>query len=134
MFSNLLHGSILARELSQIDLSAPSFGKALFFAFFNPLFWNVLGRREYRHRTLSNLFGGNSTIACYALAACIFGLGLYRDYLYASAHIKRDKSTLMANTAVDLLWQSKTRDLPFYLVVGFQKFWPPFCLPQDTCT
>ncbi|RDA93914.1 hypothetical protein CP533_4506 [Ophiocordyceps camponoti-saundersi (nom. inval.)] len=52
---------------------------------FNPLFWNIVARQEYHNKLLTNLFGGNSRRACYALAATIFSLGLIRDWLYKTA-------------------------------------------------
>jgi methylene-fatty-acyl-phospholipid synthase len=50
---------------------------------FNPLFWNIAARAQYRRRTISRLFGGRRLAACYALAVVIFCLGLTRDYLYS---------------------------------------------------
>ncbi|KAK0709587.1 phospholipid methyltransferase-domain-containing protein [Lasiosphaeria miniovina] len=52
---------------------------------FNPTFWNIVARREYRTKFLTRIFGGNSQAACYALAATIFSLGLLRDFLYERA-------------------------------------------------
>ncbi|KAJ9156909.1 Phosphatidyl-N-methylethanolamine N-methyltransferase [Coniochaeta hoffmannii] len=52
---------------------------------FNPLFWNIVARREYRTHFLTRLFGGNRRAACYFLAATIFSLGLFRDFLYERA-------------------------------------------------
>ncbi|MCJ1468756.1 Phosphatidyl-N-methylethanolamine N-methyltransferase [Pseudocyphellaria aurata] len=40
---------------------------------------------QYHHKTLTKLFNGNSRLACYALAATIFLLGLFRDALYERA-------------------------------------------------
>lgn len=52
---------------------------------FNPLFWNVVARQEYRNKVLTKAFGGNSRLGCYALAATIFSLGIFRDILYERA-------------------------------------------------
>ncbi|KAI1827269.1 methylene-fatty-acyl-phospholipid synthase [Xylaria intraflava] len=52
---------------------------------FNPLFWNIVARQEYRNKVLTKLFGGRSQVACYALAVTIFSLGLVRDGLYERA-------------------------------------------------
>ncbi|CRK25773.1 hypothetical protein BN1723_018236, partial [Verticillium longisporum] len=52
---------------------------------FNPLFWNIVARQEYNNKLLTKLFGGRSQTACYALAATIFLLGLFRDGLYERA-------------------------------------------------
>lgn len=40
---------------------------------------------EYNNKLLTKLFGGRSQTACYALAATIFLLGLFRDGLYERA-------------------------------------------------
>ncbi|KAM0278997.1 hypothetical protein ACHAQH_004865 [Verticillium albo-atrum] len=52
---------------------------------FNPLFWNIVARQEYKNKLLTKLFGGRSQTACYALAATIFSIGLLRDGLYERA-------------------------------------------------
>jgi len=52
---------------------------------FNPLFWNIVARQEYNNKLLTNLFGGNSRTACYALAATIFSLGCVRDFIFKNA-------------------------------------------------
>jgi len=52
---------------------------------FNPTFWNIVARQEYHNKVLTKLFGGRSVTACYALAATIFSLGIFRDYLYKTA-------------------------------------------------
>ncbi|KXX78040.1 Phosphatidyl-N-methylethanolamine N-methyltransferase [Madurella mycetomatis] len=52
---------------------------------FNPTFWNIVARREYRTKFLTRLFGGNAQAACYALAVTIFSLGIVRDFLYERA-------------------------------------------------
>ncbi|KAK7407933.1 Phosphatidyl-N-methylethanolamine N-methyltransferase [Neonectria punicea] len=52
---------------------------------FNPLFWNIVARQEYRNKLLTNIFGGHSRAACYALAATIFSLGMVRDFVFKNA-------------------------------------------------
>lgn len=52
---------------------------------FNPTFWNIVARQEYRNKVLTRLFGGKSQTACYFLAATIFSLGIVRDLLYERA-------------------------------------------------
>ncbi|KAF9585380.1 Phosphatidyl-N-methylethanolamine N-methyltransferase [Lunasporangiospora selenospora] len=49
---------------------------------FNPTFWNIVARREYRSKFITRIFNGNSLNGCYALAATIFILGLIRDGLF----------------------------------------------------
>ncbi|RDA82988.1 hypothetical protein CP532_2420, partial [Ophiocordyceps camponoti-leonardi (nom. inval.)] len=69
---------------------------------FNPLFWNIVARQEYHNKLLTNLFGGNSRRACYALAATIFSLGLIRDWLYKSA-IQEQPSHPLLQTPISRL-------------------------------
>lgn len=68
-----------------IDLGKPSLLVSACAITFNPLFWNIVARQEYHNKVLSRLFGGRSRSACYALAATIFSLGLFRDLLYKRA-------------------------------------------------
>lgn len=68
---------------SLIDFSQPTLYVAMAGIAFNPTFWNIVARAEYRHHVITNLFGGNRLNGCYALAATIFLLGLLRDYLYS---------------------------------------------------
>ncbi|KLT45529.1 PEMT-domain-containing protein [Cutaneotrichosporon oleaginosum] len=51
---------------------------------FNPLYWNILARNEYRKGTLQKIFGG-SLGATYFFFVTIFSLGILRDYLYERA-------------------------------------------------
>ncbi len=67
---------------------------------FNPTAWNIVARNgmctpaywgfrwhstlllwEYRNKSLTKLFGGNSRLACYFLAILIFSFGILRDSL-----------------------------------------------------
>lgn len=52
---------------------------------------------EYNNRLLTNLFGGRSVTACYALAATIFSLGLVRDWLYKTAIFEQPTHPLLLN-------------------------------------
>lgn len=52
---------------------------------FNPTFWNIVARLEYSKKVLTKLAGGNRYLGCYILAATIFSLGIFRDYLYEQA-------------------------------------------------
>ncbi|KAK3316366.1 phospholipid methyltransferase-domain-containing protein [Apodospora peruviana] len=51
---------------------------------FNPTFWNIVARREYRTKFITKAFG-SAQAGCYALAITIFSLGLLRDFLYERA-------------------------------------------------
>ncbi|TQV97518.1 hypothetical protein V2A60_006727 [Cordyceps javanica] len=76
----------LVRELaSYVDFDKQSLRVSAASIIFNPLFWNIVARQEYRNKILTNLFGGNRTVANYALAGTIFSIGLLRDWLYKTA-------------------------------------------------
>ncbi|KAK4103320.1 phospholipid methyltransferase [Parathielavia hyrcaniae] len=68
-----------------VDFDQQSFFISAAAIAFNPTFWNIVARREYRTKFLTRLFGGNRQTACYALAATIFSLGMVRDFLYERA-------------------------------------------------
>ncbi|KAI1116432.1 methylene-fatty-acyl-phospholipid synthase [Nemania sp. NC0429] len=86
-----------------VDLSQTSlFISALSIAF-NPLFWNIVARQEYKNKVLTKLFGGHSQTACYALAATIFSLGLVRDGLYERALRQQPSYPLLETTEAQYL-------------------------------
>ncbi|GAA5938210.1 bifunctional phosphatidyl-N-methylethanolamine N-methyltransferase/phosphatidyl-N-dimethylethanolamine N-methyltransferase [Sporobolomyces koalae] len=68
-----------------IDWKQPSLWIAIASIIFNPLFWNVVARQEYRNKFLTKLAFGNPRLGCYALAVTIFSLGILRDHLYQVA-------------------------------------------------
>ncbi|KAJ4205557.1 Phosphatidyl-N-methylethanolamine N-methyltransferase [Fusarium falciforme] len=67
---------------------------------FNPLFWNIVARQEYHNKLLTKLFGGNSKVGCYALAATIFSLGMVRDLIYKSAIAEQPSHPLLDSVYV----------------------------------
>ena len=77
--------AVIGDLLSYVDFSKPSLLVSACSIAFNPLFWNIVARQEYHNKVLTNLFGGRSYTACYALAATIFGLGLVRDWFFHAA-------------------------------------------------
>ena len=52
---------------------------------FNPLFWNITARNEYKRHTLTKIFCGHARAAVYFLALVIFSIGCARDYLFKVA-------------------------------------------------
>ncbi|KAI3406144.1 OPI3 [Candida oxycetoniae] len=48
---------------------------------FNPIFWNVVARLEYRTHFITKIVG-SARRGCYLLALVIFSLGVYRDHVY----------------------------------------------------
>ncbi|KAK2002322.1 phospholipid methyltransferase [Colletotrichum falcatum] len=67
---------------------------------FNPLFWNIVARQEYKNKVLTKLFGGHSQAACYGLAVTIFSLGIFRDLLYERALRFQPTHPLLSSDAV----------------------------------
>ncbi|XP_050408021.1 phosphatidylethanolamine N-methyltransferase isoform X2 [Patella vulgata] len=51
---------------------------------FNPLFWNIVARWEYRTKGFSKAIG-SSRVACIMLAVTIVLLGILRDWLFGKA-------------------------------------------------
>jgi len=75
----------MASILNYIDFSQPSLWIAASSIIFNPTFWNITARNEYRNKTLTKLAGGNPYYGCYILAVTIFSIGIIRDALYERA-------------------------------------------------
>ncbi|KAK1759526.1 phosphatidyl-N-methylethanolamine N-methyltransferase [Echria macrotheca] len=83
--------AILTDMVNYIDFDKKSLLVSAGAIAFNPTFWNIVARREYRTKFLTRAFGGSAQTACYALAVTIFSLGLLRDFLYERA--LRDQPT-----------------------------------------
>ncbi|KAF9141638.1 Phosphatidyl-N-methylethanolamine N-methyltransferase [Mortierella sp. GBA39] len=62
---------------------------------FNPTFWNIVARKEYRTKFITRIFNGNGLYGCYGLAATIFTLGLIRDALFKYAIDAQPKAQCM---------------------------------------
>ncbi|CAH2307743.1 phosphatidylethanolamine N-methyltransferase [Pelobates cultripes] len=72
-------------DLSQyVRLQDGSFIFALLCIVFNPLFWNVMARWEYRTRSLSRMVG-SPYIACYCLGAVLIFLAAFRSHCFTEA-------------------------------------------------
>ncbi|PCG99244.1 Phospholipid methyltransferase [Penicillium occitanis (nom. inval.)] len=67
-----------------IDLSQPSLQISVLAIAFNPIFWNIVARQEYKNHFLTRIFG-SPYYGCYFLAVVIFSLGIFRDHLYLKA-------------------------------------------------
>eukprot|EP00158_Paraphelidium_tribonemae_P001506 Partr_v1_DN24489_c0_g1_i3_m66359 putative phosphatidylethanolamine N-methyltransferase len=69
-----------------VDFKPLSFWLFILSTAFNPLFWNIVARQEYKTGVLTRYLGcGNKYAGCYALALTIFSLGIFRDYLFKMA-------------------------------------------------
>ncbi|KAK9472991.1 phospholipid methyltransferase-domain-containing protein [Dipodascopsis tothii] len=80
--------------MEYVDLSQKTLYICAGSVLFNPTFWNIVARAEYRSHVLTKLAGGNAKLGCYGLAVTIFSLGILRDFLYEKA--LRDQPTLAA--------------------------------------
>jgi phosphatidylethanolamine N-methyltransferase len=85
-----------------IDLDQPTLYISLASVLFNPIFWNIAARAEYRSKVLTKLAGGNRLLGCYALAATIFTLGIIRDILYKQAIDDQPQHPLLLSDGVKL--------------------------------
>jgi len=85
-----------------VDLNQKSLLVAAGSIAFNPIFWNVVARQEYHNKVLTKLFGGNSRYGCYFLAVVIFGIGIFRDFLYEQALRQQPSLDVLQTDAVKL--------------------------------
>ncbi|ODM21720.1 Methylene-fatty-acyl-phospholipid synthase [Aspergillus cristatus] len=67
-----------------VDFSQSSLQVTALSIAFNPIFWNIVARTEYRNHFLTRIFG-SPYYGCYFLAFIIFSLGILRDHLYQLA-------------------------------------------------
>ncbi|KAI4604268.1 Phosphatidyl-N-methylethanolamine N-methyltransferase [Pestalotiopsis sp. 9143b] len=101
----------LAFEPSKlVDLDQKSLYLSAAAIAFNPTFWNIVARREYRTHFMSRMFNNNRKAACYFLAATIFSLGLFRDFLYERA--------LRAQPSYPLLEAPEVKYLAYALIAS----------------
>ncbi|GAA5992312.1 hypothetical protein JCM5350_000811 [Sporobolomyces pararoseus] len=75
----------MADLLQYFDFSQKSLWIAVGSILFNPLFWNIVARQEYKNKLLTKLALGKPYLGCYGLAFTIFTLGILRDHLYQKA-------------------------------------------------
>lgn len=68
---------------------------------FNPLFWNIVARWEFRTHALTHWFG-SAERGCYALAVVICLLGLFRDYWFEEAISSQPIAVAMCTERVRL--------------------------------
>lgn len=70
--------------LSQVNAEEKWFQITVGLVAFNPIFWNIVARLEYRTHFLTKLAGGAKR-GCYLLAVMIFSLGIARDVSFEIA-------------------------------------------------
>lgn len=83
---------------AMLDVTKTSLFISLASITFNPTFWNIVARNEYRNKSITKLFGGNARYGCYALALTIFSLGMVRDALYHNALMDQPTYVLLPRT------------------------------------
>lgn len=86
-----------------IDYSQPSFYLSLLSIAFNPIFWNIVAQNEYKNKSITRIFGGNTRYGCYALAITIFGLGMIRDSIYSYALTHQPRHQFLPETYASLV-------------------------------
>ncbi|XP_073414605.1 phosphatidylethanolamine N-methyltransferase isoform X5 [Dendrobates tinctorius] len=79
--------SMMAGLSHYVDLTDYNFLFAAACIIFNPLFWNVVARWEYRTQALSRVFG-SPYVACYILGVLIIFLAFFRSH-WATLHVLR---------------------------------------------
>lgn len=72
--------SILQHFKNGINWSDPLVWLAVAHITFNPMFWNISARLEYKSKALSRLFG-SAKVGCYFLAITTFLIGLSRNFV-----------------------------------------------------
>ncbi|KAG6870744.1 hypothetical protein C0995_010989 [Termitomyces sp. Mi166 len=90
--------AIGADILSLVDFSKSSLTLSLISIAFNPTAWNIVARnasKEYRNKTITRLFGGNSRAGVYFLTLMIFSFGILRDTLYQRALEDQPRKSLL---------------------------------------
>ncbi|KAG4103512.1 phospholipid methyltransferase [Neocallimastix lanati (nom. inval.)] len=86
----------LIDAFSKVNYTHPDFIISACSIIFNPLFWNIVARNEYRNKTLTKIFKSPKK-GCYFLAFVIFTLGIVRDLLFAKA-IQSDSECKLFDT------------------------------------
>ncbi|XP_072453175.1 phosphatidylethanolamine N-methyltransferase isoform X2 [Notamacropus eugenii] len=82
--------SVMTRLLGYIDVTDFSFVAAALCIIFNPLFWNVVARWEYRTRKLSRAFG-SPYVACSCLGIIVLLLNFLRSHCFTQAMLRQPK-------------------------------------------
>uniref|UniRef100_A0A4X2KM31 Phosphatidylethanolamine N-methyltransferase n=1 Tax=Vombatus ursinus TaxID=29139 RepID=A0A4X2KM31_VOMUR len=82
--------SVMTRLLGYIDVTDFSFVAAVLCIIFNPLFWNVVARWEYKTRKLSRAFG-SPYLACYCLGTIVLLLNFLRSHCFTRAMSSQPK-------------------------------------------
>ncbi|KDR78184.1 hypothetical protein GALMADRAFT_245218 [Galerina marginata CBS 339.88] len=87
--------ALLSQFHSLVDLSKTSLIVSVLSIAFNPTAWNIVAQNEYRNKTITRLFGGNTRYGCYFLAILIFSFGILRDNLYHRALLEQPQQAIL---------------------------------------
>ncbi|BGP19319.1 hypothetical protein JCM10213_006193 [Rhodosporidiobolus nylandii] len=93
----------MASLVSYIDLNQKSLWIATASIVFNPLWWNIVARQEYKNKILTKAAFGNPYWGCYGLAVAIFSLGILRDHLYKEALLDQPTHPFLHYTEVKIV-------------------------------
>lgn len=109
--------------LKRIDFKDSGFCLAVAAIIFNPLFWNLVARWEYRTRRLSGLFG-SPHLACYCLGFVIILLNVYRSHcmtvaMKAQARWDAMDQPVIFYTGVALMVLGTLMVVTSFLALGF---------------
>ncbi|ODV63959.1 bifunctional phosphatidyl-N-methylethanolamine N-methyltransferase/phosphatidyl-N-dimethylethanolamine N-methyltransferase [Ascoidea rubescens DSM 1968] len=98
--------------VADIDFQEPTLQLSLICIAFNPIFWNIVARLEYRKKILTKLAGNNPKRGCYLLAITIFSIGIVRDLVYENALKKQPTSKILTDNTI-------LKDYLSYATFGF---------------
>ncbi|WVQ80491.1 hypothetical protein IAT38_002596 [Cryptococcus sp. DSM 104549] len=71
-------------DLAKLVVSKKSLWAFVAQVAFNPIFWNIVARNEYRNKTITKIVK-SPLIGCYILAVTIFSISAFRDHLFIKA-------------------------------------------------
>ncbi|KAE8578830.1 hypothetical protein XENTR_v10023784 [Xenopus tropicalis] len=113
----------MAELLEYVVLTDTRFLIALLCIVFNPLFWNLVARWEYRTHTITRLFG-SPYIGCYSLGVVIISLAVLRSHCFTEAmktqpHIGALESTGVYYLSWMLIGAGGVLVVSSFLALGF---------------
>lgn len=90
---------VITDFVKNTNFEAKDYQFALAFIAFNPTFWNIVARLEYKTHFLTKITG-SAKRGCYLLAVTIFSLGIARDYFYEAALRSQPTSAYLLSDSV----------------------------------
>ncbi|EAL66123.1 phospholipid methyltransferase family protein [Dictyostelium discoideum AX4] len=74
--------------MNYVDFTEKYFLLTIACVVFNPTWWNITARMEYKTKFMTKICGSKEN-GCYLLAFLIFSLGILRDWLFSEALIRQ---------------------------------------------